>query len=548
MPPRVRVRRNVALPAPRVPDGGADAPGVTDPAVGPPAPPGRRRVRMLVDVVDRPDEVDYATGLFEERGWSVRPAEADERPRAAQGQRTALVVEVRLHGARLGAVRTAVAEVERLVGQAELGAWVRDAALVEHERPARTTYHVHRTGGGGGRPSRLWTWLGFLDEQRAVTVSAGPGSRDAAEAEVTARPLGGRDFVPGRHALRVPGHSDANPPRDETPRARRTRLAWMTAGAAGIVLAVVCGMYAVRAEGAWKLPPLVLSAAGALPLGRMAKETRDRGRLAQWAAGVAGTSTLAAFGALAGRDVSPARLWAGMLLLGAVAFVGTGVVLAVRRTLFTRHATWLVPLSVPVVWSMVRWLGGQMHDEYLDRFDIPAATVPAPALGAYLAAGRPMALALGSVLAFVAVVGWLRHFHVLARDGGFRLYAAVLTTLLSVAYALTAVALGAEHAGRSAGSAAGAVAQRGTDPPDYYGLKGHLVCVRPVEAGKPVPVENGPLPTGHPVVSFGASGDWIWLWDPARRHEPGPEAFAVRREDIQLLPTENRSPGTCPAP
>ncbi|WP_181449547.1 hypothetical protein [Streptomyces cyaneus] len=105
MPPsRIPAR---ALPAPRTPDDadqvGADT--VTDPA-GPPAPPRRRRVRMLVDVVDHPDEVAYVTALFEERGWAVRLAEGDE---AAPGvaHRTTLVVEVRLHGARLGALRTA---------------------------------------------------------------------------------------------------------------------------------------------------------------------------------------------------------------------------------------------------------------------------------------------------------------------------------------------------------------------------------------------------------------------------------------------------------
>lgn len=545
MPPRVRVRRNLPLPAPRVPEGGADEAGpVTDPAAALPAPPRRRRVRMLVDVVDHPDEVAYVTGLFEERGWSVRPAEAEERARTGDAQRTALVVEVRLYGARFGAVRTAVAEVERLVGQAELGAWVRDAALVEHERPPRTTYHMHRVPTVGGALARLWTWLGGLDEQRAVTVVAGPDSREAAEAELAARPLGGRDFSPGRHGLRVPGHSDANPPRDQTPQARRVRLAWMTAGAVGIVLAVVCGMYVVWADGAWKLVPVLLSTAGALPLGRMAKETRDRGRPAQWAAGVAGTSALAGFGALAGRDVTPGDLWVGVLLLGAAAFAGTGVVLAVRRTFFTRHAAWLVPLSVPVVWSMVGWLGGRMHDAYLDRFGIRAATVPTPTLGRYLAAAEPMALALGSVLFFVAVLGWLRHFH-LGRDGGYRLFAVVISTLLAVAYALTAIALGADRATGAADRAALRTATRGASPPDYFGLRGRLVCVRPVDRTTPLPVENGPVPTTHPVLSFGSTGDWIWLWDPSLKGRDTAKSFAVRREDVQLLPAKNTAPKRC---
>ncbi|MGX1130606.1 hypothetical protein RKD49_002796 [Streptomyces glaucescens] len=536
MPPPTRSTPDT--PGPGVPAG-------TEPAGAPPAPPRRRRVRILVDVVDHADEVDYVTGLFEERGWAVRPAEAAERATAADPRRVTLVVEVRLHGARFGAVRTATAEVERLFKQSESGAWVRDAGLVEHERPPRTTYQVHRRPPSGGRLHRAWTWFGLADEQRAVTVPAGPDSRAAAEAELTARALGGVAFHSG-HGLRVPGHSDANPPRDETPRERRIRLAWQGAAAAGIVAAIVCGMYVVWADGLWKLLPAVLSTAGALPLGRTMKETRDLGPRARWAASLAGTTALAGFGALVGRDVGPGFLWSGMLALAAVAFVGTGVALALRRTFFTRHAAWLIPLSVPVVWSMVRWLGGEMHNVYLDRFDIRAAAVPAPTLGTYLVAAVPMSLALGSVLFFVAVVGWLRHFHVLARDGGFRLFAVVLATVLGVAYTLTAVVIGVEQATSAAGRAAETTARDGTNPPGYYGVKGRLVCVRPVDPGKPLAVENGPAPTGHPVLSFGSTGDWIWLWDPARLNSSVfQESFAVRREDVQLLPTENPAPKRC---
>ncbi|GAA4051426.1 hypothetical protein [Streptomyces shaanxiensis] len=540
-----RIPARTAVPTPRASDdadrSGVDA--VPAPAAGPPAPPRRRRVRILVDVVDHPDEVAYVTALFEERGWTVRPAEDDE---AAPGvaHRCTLVVEVRLHGARLGALRTATLEVERLAQQAELGAWVRDAALVEHERPARTTYNVHRALPTLGR---LWIRLGGADEQRAVTVPAGPRSREEAAAELAARPLGGRPFDPEAHGLRVPGHSDADPPRDETPHERRVRLVWLWEGIAGVVLAVVCGMYVVWADGAWKLLPALLSPAGALPLGRTLKETRTRGPVVQWAAGVAGTTALAAFGALVGQDTEPGVLWAGALVLAVGGFTGAGVVLALRRTFFTRHAAWLVPLSVPVLWSMVGWLGGQMHDAYLDRFDIRAEWVPAPRLGTYLVAAEPMGLALGSVLVIVAVVGWLRHFH-LGRDAGSRFFAIVLATLIVVVYALSAVALGIGQAASAAGRDAENAARQGDHPPDYFGIYGHFMCVRPVDAAKPVAVENGPVPTDHPVVSFGTSGDWIRLWDPERHNGKVQESFAVRREDVRLIPAKNPETKRCPAP
>ncbi|MFG1669046.1 hypothetical protein [Streptomyces sp. Y7] len=534
-----------ALPVPRASDdpdrSGTDT--AADPAAGPPAPPRRRRVRMLVDVVAHEDEVTYATALFEERGWTVRAAREDEAA-ASAAHRTTLVVEVRLHGARLGALRTATLAVERLAQQAELGAWVRDAALVEHERPARTTYAVHRALPTLGR---LWIRLGGADEQRAVTVPAGPRSREAAATELAARTLGGRSYDPEAHGLRVPGHSDPDPPRDESPHERRVRLVWLTAGAAGLVLAIVCGMYVVWADGAWKVLPALLSTAGALPLGRTLKETRARGRGVQWAAGAAGTTALAAFGALVGRDTPPRVLWACALLLAVGVFTGAGVVLALRRTLFTRHAAWLVPLSVPVLWSMVGWLGGQMHDAYLDRFDIRVEAVPAPRLGTYLVAAEPMGLALGSALFFVAIVGWLRHFH-LGRDASNRFFAIVLATLIIVVYALSAIALGTGQAASAAGRAAEDAARQGTAPPAYFGIHGHFMCVRPVPSDGTVAVENGPVATGHPVLSFGTSGDWIWLWDPARNNGTVQESFAVRREDVRLIPAAHPGSRRCPAP
>jgi hypothetical protein len=496
---------------------------------------------MLVDVVDQPDEVAYVTSLFEERGWAVRPAEPAEAAPAV-ANRVSLVVEVRLHGARLGALRTATAEVERLARQAELGAWLRDAALVEHPRPATTTYNVHRVLPSWGG---VLTWLGFADEQRAVTVPAGPESEQGARTELTARTLGGRPFDPAAHGLRVPGHSDANPPRDETSQERRVRLAWVTAGATGIALAMVCGVSVMSVDGWWKVLPALLSTAGALPLGRMAKETRDRGRAVQWAAGLAGTSALAGFGMLAGRDVDPEGLAQGMVIVAGTAFTGFGVVLALRRTFFTRHAAWILPLSVPVVWSMVAWLGGQMHDDYLDRFDIRVDAVPTPRLGTYLVAAEPMVLALASGLFFLAVVGWGRHFH-LGRDGGNRFFAAVVVTLLAVAYALTAIGLGTKQAASAAGRAAENAAREGAEPPSYFGIHGHFMCLRPVDPDKPLAVENGPAPTTRPVVSFGTSGDWIWLWDPARNEGDIQESFAVRREDVELIPTENPETKRCP--
>jgi hypothetical protein len=254
---------------------------------------------------------------------------------------------------------------------------------------------------------------------------------------------------------------------------------------------------------------------------------------------------MAGFGALVGTDTEPRVLWAVALLMAVVAFTGAGTVLALRRTVFTRHAAWLLPLSVPVVWSMVNWLGGQMHSSYLDRFDIRADAVPTPRLGTYLAAGEPMGLALGSMLFFLAVVGWLRYFH-LGRDSGNRFFAAVLASLLIVSYVLGAILLGTSQAAKTAGRDAENAARDGIEPDAYFGIYGHFMCLSPVDPDQPLPVENGPAPTDHPVLSFGSSGDWIWLWDPKRKNGDVQESFAVRREDVRLIPRENPETKGCP--
>jgi hypothetical protein len=73
------------------------------------------------------------------------------------------------------------------------------------------------------------------------------------------------------------------------------------------------------------------------------------------------------------------------------------------------------------------------------------------------------------------------------------------------------------------------------------------MCVHPVEPDQPVPVENGPVPTDHPVVSFGSAGDWIWLWDPDRHNGKIQESFAVRCENVRLIPAKNPETKRCPA-
>ncbi len=500
---------------------------------------------MLVDVLDRPDEVALATALFEERGWTVRAGET------ATPGRAGLTVEVRLRGARRGAVRAAVRDVERLADQAELGAWVRDAALVERGSPgSRTTYHMHRLipagTAVGRRAARVWIRLGLADEHRVVTVSAGPDSREKAEAELAARTLGDRPYVPEDHGLRVPGYSDEDPSPTRSRQQRRIEAAWLAGGAAGLLLAALCGLYVAWVPGPWKLLPALLSVAGALPLGKVSRETRHRSRSVQLAAGLTATTAVTAFGALAGSDMPQRTWWAMVLVLALGAYTVPGLVLALRGTFVVRHAVWLIPLAVPVAGTFLAWLGRQLRAVYLDEFGIPESSVPSSSLWTYLAVAEPLGATLFFVALCAATGGWLRHFHITGGEHRHSILAAL--SIVGLSFTAAGIGLGVDKAADAAGTAQ-TDAARGHAPSAYFGLEGTLVCVRPVSADQPIPVDNGPLPTDHPVLSFSSSGDWIHLWDPARRSAtPDRRSFAVRREDVQLIPAENPATRRCPSP
>jgi hypothetical protein len=145
-----------------------------------------------------------------------------------------------------------------------------------------------------------------------------------------------------------------------------------------------------------------------------------------------------------------------------------------------------------------------------------------------------------------ATGGWLRHLHITGGEHRHSVLAAL--SIVTLSFTVAGISFGVGKAADAADRAQTAAAH-GRAPAAYFGLEGTLVCVRPVPADQQVPVDNGPVPTDHPVLSFGASGDWIHLWDPSRRAaSPDRRSFAVRREDVQLLPAKTPATKSCPAP
>jgi hypothetical protein len=509
----------VSVPPHRAGDDGADGAEAVDAAA---TAPFNQRVRVLVDVVDQADELALVRGLLQAQGWSVRAPGPGEAPPGG-GERRALVVEVRLNGARWRAERAAVQAVDAVARRHKLAAWVRDAVLVTLPKESRATYRPVPRGSRGVR--RLWARLAgtrMLRLPRQLT-------REQVERELAGRELGGARFSGGDQELVPP------PPEDEAAARAWARLPSHVemAQLIGAVLGAVAAGYSLRVMSGLALGvPVAVLGAVAVVAARFPWQERLpwQGRVAAGAAVALGCAALGWMVADAqprGEDDLGAVSW---LIAGLVIFCAPGVYFAVRQTWLSHNSFWLVPLAVPAAWSMTSWLGRLMRAAYLDGFGIPSGSVRATEdIYEYGAAARPLGLALAFVLLFTAVLGWARYVHMTRGDN--RLFAVGSVVILSLLYALTSIAIGMDDAAGAMERAA-AEAREGRDPAAYFGLQGRLMCVTPA-GDEPVPVENGPVPEGRPVLSFGSSEDWIWVWD-AEGEEGEGRTFAVRREDVQL--------------
>src|SRR6478752_2609852 len=74
-------------------------------------------------------------------------------------------------------------------------------------------------------------------------------------------------------------------------------------------------------------------------------------------------------------------------------------------------------------------------------------------------------------------------------------------------------------------------AERGTDPPPFFGVHPEWTCVEPVIPVGRLPVEGPPLDPARPYLSFGVAGGNAVLWDA----EAG-EAVKVPASKVRLVP------------
>lgn len=192
----------------------------------------------------------------------------------------------------------------------------------------------------------------------------------------------------------------------------------------------------------------------------------------------------------------------------------------------------MVPLAVTLFAPLALWLGGNFDATYLtSQFGIPSGAVSVPTLDKLAIAAKSAGVGLVLALFFVGLIGWARYFHWF--DEGMRLLPVVAISLSSAVYLLTAILFGLSIVLAAANAAANAAAD-GRQPAAYFGIQTTLACIYPVVARSAIPQDGGPLPVGRPVLSFGADGGWLWLWDPKTR-----QAISVPQSAVSVFPAGN---------
>lgn len=507
-----------------------------------PAEPFNRRIEVLVAVVDSPDETSLAAQLLEGRGWSVRPwrPRDDNTDASVLGSgRVGLLVEVRLHGARFGAVQAAVSEIENLARRHQAGMWVLDAVLIEHDlaHDFRSVFHAHRrlpeaSTPSGSRSPRAWiaalrTSLGLISTVRILKQTRRP-SVEALEQRLEGGALTGRPYDPLNLQLRAPMGMQGRDP-DEPPPVPVS--AWRLAGPVltGLVLAVACGIAAAATNGLFMLVPLLVACALVWPVGHeLTNRREEQPRAVTLAWGTAAVAPMTLAGVLLtltmpGPPAQVARVTAYAVLgVALCALILYGLGYALVHSWFSRNANWAVPALVPALALSLPWFGGLLHTMYLKAgFGIPSDAVQVSVYWTYAASLKPVGIALGLSAVVLAIAGWMRHYHQWVHARGMVRIGVPLMSVFVIGISLTAGLVGAEAAANRARAAAAS----GKAPSAYYGAQGQLVCVKPVS--KEIPVFNGPLATTLPLLTFGTSGDRVWLWDSRRD-----ESLSVRLEDV----------------
>lgn len=460
-----------------------------------------QRVRVFVEVCGGEHDWGEAERCFGRLGWPVRgehPAGEGPLGAAVEADPDSRVyeIEVRLFGVAKECDRGAADRVRKALRGARLEGYVRRAEHLVRDRELYPYWRVVRVSGARRRLARVGMVLGRHDV--GVFVSGAPRQAlrlarvgGAGGREHAVRPLDGR----WREAAPYQG--------EEQVEGRVIRLVlWAFLAAGAVALA-----FAARPSAWWFLIPLAsVGAGGALRAGwELGGEDRR-------VVGVgAALLCLVAFGCLGVGVLGEAWSPGQTLMTAAVCAVLAGLWLLVRQWTWGEWVAWAVPLVVTLAVSAFIAAGSVLHALYADGLGLTPDDLGVPPVWQAVAAVKLLVM-LSLVMVVPAWWGFAKHRHhryATPGDG--------TNVLLNIALFL-AMLLGAGiQAWNSAETAVNrtvAAAERGDDPPSYFGVAPEWTCVRPVVRAGELSGAGPRLRAADPYLLFGVSGETAVLWDP----------------------------------
>ncbi|MGW5442811.1 hypothetical protein [Streptomyces asiaticus] len=489
-----------------------------------------QRIAALVRLKGTDVDCKLFEAACEQRGWVL--LDCPTHPASYRSDNVSYRVEVRIPGARVGAVHAACVRVEDLGDQLVLDLHVEAAEAVARDPVPDQSWvaYAPRQSASGG--SRLSAWRdnwerravrkGWRDTGRTVQATDEadalrkvrvplPGTPDA-PAGVRVRKSGGGEFLAGR-------------------RAQRRSVLWLV----HVYIANVIFLSLVRdypvAWGA-EVGVLIASVRVSLPLRNRSKPQYNGSCLGMmcWLVSIYWglNENYPPLGPLSPEQGA---------LLGGLYVVGVGLRLLVRTWSWREWGPWLIPALFPVLLGFFPGVGYLVHTFYLDTFDLAAEDVDVPLLQQFAASAKVVG-AMSLWLLAPAGWGYLKHFHVIIQDRWF--YSLTTVWLAVVAFVVAPIHLVADPAS-AAGRTAQATAKRGGVPGSYFGIKPEWVCVNPLAAPDQLPSQGGTLQPSRSYLLLGDASGIAALWD--REKET---ALKIPLNKIRVIPQPHPEQ-SCPA-
>ena len=182
----------------------------------------------------------------------------------------------------------------------------------------------------------------------------------------------------------------------------------------------------------------------------------------------------------------------------------------------------MIPIGLSLLPPVKQTVAKGRIDAYLQPFGLSSAYAVYEPGGTLTATLQPLAITIAASGFVFAAYGWLRYF----MHSQYR-FEWVFVAFLALFYMLTAVVV-AQQDGHRQGIQAVAATRSSHVVPDIFGYQPKVACLAPLAPR--IAFQGVSLPTGRPVLVFGASQGQTAVWDP----QTG-QPTLVSTGDVQIL-------------